>query len=572
MIRCVRAFAVVALLVTGVVLVGSAAPAGAVACTVEQASDTVSPGDVGGASVSDDGTKVVVSSFVGLDGDPNPGNDREIFVYDTVTATFTRITDAAAGTGDSYQAVIDDDGDHVAFSSSADLTGGNADHNQEVFLWAAPSTITQLTTTTAPTGSGVAAINGTGSIVAYLQASAGTSRIYLDDGPGADDPISAPATSTAGPTINDAGNRVAYSSNVDGNQEVYLYRASGPTTTQVTATSAGASQIARISDDGARITFTSNRNFGGGNADGSDELFQYAVGSATTTRLTGGPNPAVPSLVANTNAGGTRIVFNDNRDLAGSDGDTTQDLFVRDIGGNNAITQLTDTETDFPSSGDLNADGSVIAAVSNSNPTSDNDDGNSELFIYRCGRVGPSFNDVGTGNAFYEAIEWMTAQGIASGFPGGLFKPDDAVKRQQMANFLYNLAGQPEFTPPVTPTFNDVPTSNPFYLQIEWMNDVGVASGFPGGLFKPDDAVKRQQMAHFLYNLAGQPTFTPPVTPTYSDVPTSNPFYAEVEWMADQGIASGFPGGLFKPTDAVKRQQMARFVLNFANCCGVGDF
>ena len=185
MIRCVRAFAVVALLVTGVVLVTTASPAGAVACTVEQASDTESPGDVSGASVNEDGTKVVVTSFVGLDGDPNPGNDRELFVYDTVADTFTRITDAAAGTGDSYQAAIDDDGDHVAFASSADLTGGNADHNQEIFLWAAPSTITQLTTTVAPTGSGVPAINGTGSVVAYLQASAGSSRIYLDDGPAA---------------------------------------------------------------------------------------------------------------------------------------------------------------------------------------------------------------------------------------------------------------------------------------------------------------------------------------------------------------------------------------------------
>jgi hypothetical protein len=79
--------------------------------------------------------------------------------------------------------------------------------------------------------------------------------------------------------------------------------------------------------------------------------------------------------------------------------------------------------------------------------------------------------------------------------------------------------------------------------------------------------VKRQQMANFLYNLAGQPAFTPPSTPTYHDVPTSNPFFTPIEWMSAEGIATGFPGGLFKPADAVKRQQMARFVLNFANCC-----
>jgi hypothetical protein len=161
----------------------------------------------------------------------------------------------------------------------------------------------------------------------------------------------------------------------------------------------------------------------------------------------------------------------------------------------------------------------------------------------------------------------MATAEVASGFPGGLFKPMDAVKRQQMANFLYNLAGQPSFNPPATPTFNDVPASNPFYEQIEWMAAEGIAGGFPGGLFKPLDPVKRQQMANFLYNLAGQPVFNPPPTPTFNDVPTSNPFYEQIEWMAEEEIASGFPGGLFKPLDPVKRQQMANFVFNFATCC-----
>jgi len=79
------------------------------------------------------------------------------------------------------------------------------------------------------------------------------------------------------------------------------------------------------------------------------------------------------------------------------------------------------------------------------------------------------------------------------------------VKRQQMANFMYNLGGQPLFSAPGTPSFNDVPTSNPFYLQIEWMFAEGVANGFPGGLFKPLDPVKRQQMANFMHNFAVSP-------------------------------------------------------------------
>ena len=49
----------------------------------------------------------------------------------------------------------------------------------------------------------------------------------------------------------------------------------------------------------------------------------------------------------------------------------------------------------------------------------------------------------------------------------------------------------------------------------------------------------------------------------------TNPFFTEIEWMAAEGIASGFPGGLYKPQDPVKRQQMANFLLNLMNGPGV---
>jgi hypothetical protein len=271
-----------------------------------------------------------------------------------------------------------------------------------------------------------------------------------------------------------------------------------------------------------------------------------------------------------TTATGSRVVYNSSGDETGANPDLGPEAFVRDVGGTNRTSQLTQTPgSTGPTASDISDDGTRIAFVSSADPTGDNANGFNEVFLATCGAPVPLFTDVPASNAFFDEIQWMVERGIASGFPNNRFKPLDAVNRQQMANFLYNLAGQPAFTPPVTPTFTDVPTSSPFYLQVEWMAATGVASGFPNGTFKPLDPVKRQQMANFLYNLAGQPPFTPPVTPTFTDVPTSNPFFLQVEWMADEGIAAGFPGGIFKPLDAVKRQQMARFVLNFDTCCEI---
>jgi hypothetical protein len=46
----------------------------------------------------------------------------------------------------------------------------------------------------------------------------------------------------------------------------------------------------------------------------------------------------------------------------------------------------------------------------------------------------------------------------------------------------------------------------------------------------------------------------------YNDVPTNSVFHDEIAEVGDQQCADGFPGGLFKPEDPVKRQQMARFL------------
>lgn len=51
----------------------------------------------------------------------------------------------------------------------------------------------------------------------------------------------------------------------------------------------------------------------------------------------------------------------------------------------------------------------------------------------------------------------------------------------------------------------------------------------------------------------------------FPDVPDSSAFHDEISAFAAAGCADGFPDGTFHPTDAVKRQQMARF---FTRCGG----
>jgi hypothetical protein len=169
-------------------------------------------------------------------------------------------------------------------------------------------------------------------------------------------------------------------------------------------------------------------------------------------------------------------------------------------------------------------------------------------------------SDVPLSHPFLLDIAYLVTHEISTGYPDGTFRPTAPVSRQSMAAFLYRLAGEPSFTPPTPPTFSDVGTSHPFRTEIEWLAAEDVTGGYPDGTFRPSAVVTRASMTAFLYRLVGSPNHTPPFDPTFPDVPLLHPFRAEVEWAAGYGIASGYPDGTFRPGDAVSRQSMAAFI------------
>lgn len=82
-------------------------------------------------SINADGTRIAFQSTANLTGSNAEGNF-ESFLFDTTTDTFTQITSTTGSfSGD---VSINADGTRIAFVSDADLTGGNPDGNDEIFL------------------------------------------------------------------------------------------------------------------------------------------------------------------------------------------------------------------------------------------------------------------------------------------------------------------------------------------------------------------------------------------------------------------------------------------------------
>jgi len=172
--------------------------------------------------------------------------------------------------------------------------------------------------------------------------------------------------------------------------------------------------------------------------------------------------------------------------------------------------------------------------------------------------TGGIFPDVSTTHPFFGPIGDLVNLGIADGYADGRFRPSASVTRQATVAFLHRLVGSPEVEP--SATFSDVGPTHPFRDEIRWAVAAGVVNGYSDNTFRPSAPVSRQAMAAFLQRM---PAFTPDVSnvPTFSDVRTNHPFYEEIQFVAEAGIAGGYGDSTFRPSAPVTRQAMASFLV-----------
>lgn len=109
------------------------------------------------------------------------------------------------------------------------------------------------------------------------------------------------------------------------------------------------------------------------------------------------------------------------------------------------------------------------------------------------------FTDVKPGDASSKAIAWLAGAGITTGNADGTYGGGDSVTRKQMAQFLYRLAGAPSFTPPAVSPFTDVKSTDTGYKAMAWLAAQGIATGYEDGTYKPNTPILRKHMAFLLH-------------------------------------------------------------------------
>ena len=176
-------------------------------------------------------------------------------------------------------------------------------------------------------------------------------------------------------------------------------------------------------------------------------------------------------------------------------------------------------------------------------------------------------------------IVWLADKRISMGYSDGLFRPNEKIKRQDMAAFLRREAvlrgiGDADSWKPGEKDwviFSDIDWRTPHAEDVLWLAHAGISTGWRENdgayTFRGTSAVKRQDMSAFLHRLAikGAATTSGVASKNaFTDVEDSTPHAEDIRWLGDAGISQGYRNSdgswRFDGTASVLRQDMAAFL------------
>ena len=159
-----------------------------------------------------------------------------------------------------------------------------------------------------------------------------------------------------------------------------------------------------------------------------------------------------------------------------------------------------------------------------------------------------------------DAIRWAWENGWFSGVSGKRFAPEQGLSRAMLVTVLWRMEGEPRHG---ISGFTDVLPGGWYEKAVAWAAFSGIVSGTAEGVFSPDAAITREQLAVILWRYAGSPQPSGSLN-GFADAGEVSAYAAEaMAWAVEQGIVTGSNGRLL-PKSGATRAQTALMLQRFA--------
>lgn len=157
---------------------------------------------------------------------------------------------------------------------------------------------------------------------------------------------------------------------------------------------------------------------------------------------------------------------------------------------------------------------------------------------------------------YADEIQYLNELGIITGYKNGKFGPEDPIKRLQAIQMILRELKIPLGDAP-NPNFKDVKPGDYGYEEIAKAAQLKIISGKENGKFDPYGVLTRGQMAKILvkaYGLKGN------YDQDFTDVRFDAGEYPYVQTLAAHNISTGYADGSFGPYQTMKRMHFVAFM------------
>ncbi len=179
------------------------------------------------------------------------------------------------------------------------------------------------------------------------------------------------------------------------------------------------------------------------------------------------------------------------------------------------------------------------------------------------------FDDVNLGSRAYDAITFVTAEGLFNGMSDNIFAPEVTMNRSMFVTVLGRL-DKADTEAYKEPTFSDVKAGQWYTSYVEWAAANGIVNGLGNGVYGVSNAVTIEQACTILYRYNGGKagSLEGASLSDFSDTAGISSWAAEaMKWAVENGVYEGLNGKL-TPTSAATRADVAMIFANYVKAFG----
>lgn len=170
-----------------------------------------------------------------------------------------------------------------------------------------------------------------------------------------------------------------------------------------------------------------------------------------------------------------------------------------------------------------------------------------------------------------QAVRYVCENGLMAGISADRFEPNGTLTRGEAVATLWALEGRPVVN--YLMTFSDVDPAASYGEAVRWAASQGIAGGYGGGLFGPDDLITREQLAVMLYRYARHEGYDTAqggmAIREFGDFAQISGYALEaMTWVVEAGVLTATSLDTLAPGQAATRVQAAQALLALSQMAG----